>query len=239
MNIAPFRFGGVDSLLPVLIVGAVLALCLGVVLFARRLERRGDWGPSPTHATVGQGYSPADLRGGRTTTLVADPVERWVLGLAAPYVESAGLLHDRWSMVPAFCDAAWRRRLAEVVASWGVGRSVDWNAAVEQAENALVPLRSAGRVPDADAACAVTLARLGMLLRLGVARRYTTGAKARSRLRTAASPFRDRFGDWRRFGDAFLSGVAAFTPATITDIRADVRMLYATGGPWHDGAWPR
>jgi hypothetical protein len=73
-----------------------------------------------------------------------------------------------------------------------------------------------------------------MLLRLGVAARYTTAPRARARLRTAAAPLRAQWRDWGAYGDAFLGSFFAGAPPAL---RASVQMLYAEGGPWHDRRW--
>lgn len=223
------------------LIGLVIA-CIGIVVwnaFLRRRERRGDWGPGPAPASPSpEGYSPVDLRGpgarGRGVSRSQSPEDEWMRGLAAPFVENAGLLHERWSLVPAFCDAAWRRRLGAVIDQWGASRAPAWRRAVADAE-----ARAAAASDQSDPVAAQTLAvaRLAMLLRLGVAARHTTGAAARRRLRSAGAGLTTATGDWLAFGDAFLRAYAAVGPRA-TEMRADVRGLYAADGPWHDPAWP-
>ena len=124
MVVNPLRYVGEAS--PAL-VGLLVLCCVIVAIngWFRLRERRGDWGPGLTRVSD-VGYAPVDLRPATLAPLPEDPHQRWLLGLAAPYVETEGLLHDRWSLVPAFCDDAWRRRLTLVARAWGVASARDW-----------------------------------------------------------------------------------------------------------------
>ncbi len=132
MNPARFARGEWSPWVAVIL--ALAIVILAIVWWARRRERRGDWGPGLVNVAKASGYSPADLRGSAPPSPVLDPYEAWLLGLAALYVEQAGLLHNRWSLVPAFCGDDWRRRLLGVAQSWGVVRANEWRSAVEGIE---------------------------------------------------------------------------------------------------------
>lgn len=228
---------------------ALAIVLLAIVWWARRRERRGDWGPGLQNVAMARGYSPADLRGSAPPSPVLDPYEAWLLGLAALYVEQAGLLHNRWSLVPAFCGDDWRRRLLGVAQSWGTVRANEWRIAIANIELQLSQepggegaTRSG---PEGDAATTgeadlrpMLVARLAMLLRLGVAARHISAGKARHRLATAAEPLRDSYGDWLSFGTALIEVEARASSRGTLDLRADLRMLYAQSGPWHETAWP-
>ncbi|MEZ5085940.1 MAG: hypothetical protein R2722_06725 [Tessaracoccus sp.] len=214
---------------------ALLVLILAVNGWGRARERRGDWGPGFTGTPLKNGYLPADLRSSAPATIVESPEERWLLGLAAPFVEQAGLLHDRWSLVPAFCDEAWQRRLAAVAGQWGVRRGKDWKAAVADVEQRLATLNSHADAPDLRA---YLTARLAMLLRLGVAARFTDAPGARRQLTQAARPLRKRYSDWLGYGDAIVAATNGLAPETTINLRADMRTLYADGGPWKHLSWP-
>lgn len=205
----------------------ILLVCIVVLLVAarsRRQECRGHIGPGLLRDDAEGGYLPADLRGAAIEPPVADAEERWLLGLAAPFVETEGLLHHRWSLVPAPCNRLWQRRLTVIADRWGVGTMRAWTARTDEAQRAL----RQGRAQVRD------LAVLAMLLRLGVAARYTTGPRARVRLRAAAAPLRTRGLDWRSYGNAFLDEANTAAPALL---RANVQALYNEGGPWHDPRW--
>lgn len=220
----------------------VFALCIAILLahgWFRLRERRGDWGPSLARIAPAAGYAPADLRADAASTPVRDGTDRLLLGLAAPFVEAAGLLHDRWSLVPAFCGEDWRRRLAAVAEQRGVVRARDWKASAAALEQALHGL-DAGDLDDAERALLRPwlVANYAMLLRLGVAARHTTGRRARERLARAALPLRTHHADWLSFGDAFIAAAERIQPGGTTDLRADLRRLYAPDGPWAETAWP-
>lgn len=76
-----------------------------------------------------------------------------------------------------------------------------------------------------------------MLLRLGVAARHTSAPRARKRLAAAAAPLRADYRDWQGYADAFVASAEHFEPGRTIELRADLRTLYASGGPWHDIAW--
>lgn len=222
---------------------AILALAiviLAIVWWARRRERRGDWGPGLVNVAKARGYSPADLRGSAQASPVLDPYEAWLLGLAALYVEQAGLLHERWSLVPAFCGEDWRRRLLGVAQSWCTVRARDWRAAVAETEHRLSrEMRGSKRSEEAGDDLRVRLvARLAMLLRLGVAARHISAGRARRRLADAAEPLRDSYSDWLSFGTVLIEAEARVSSRSTLDLRADLRMLYAPDGPWHGIGWP-
>ena len=256
---------------------AVLVLCAAIVavaLWARRRERLDRWGPGLLGVQQTAGYSPTDLRGAVVVAPVADPEDRWLLGLAAPFVEQAGLLHERWSLVPAFCDGEWRRRLVAITGGWGTVRARDWRHRVEAVEQQLRALPSPGVSPDASSARGGAVrtsgpidmsgairtsgafggpdgspgspdlrpwlvANLAMLLRLGVAARHTSAPRARRRLADAAAPLRAGYGDWLGYGAAVVAAAEGLQPGRTTDLRADLRTLYAPDGPWHETTWPR
>ncbi|MEJ1087123.1 hypothetical protein WDU99_02195 [Microbacterium sp. Mu-80] len=219
---------------PLAVLAAVLLLCgllLAVAAWARRRERRGDWGPGLVGIRTDlDGYSPADMRATVNRTPVDDPQERWLLGLAAPFVEPVGLLHDRWSLVPAFCSDAWKRHLAVVAERWGVTRADAWKRETARAEQHLADA--------ADPLAVWTLSSFAMLLRLGVALRHTSGTRARERLRVAAAPLRERHSDWLGFADDWIAAAEIARPGRTAELRADVRTLFAEDGPWHDPGWP-
>lgn len=232
--INPLRYVG--DLNPALI--GLFALCCAILAvngWVRLRERRGDWGPGLPKVPPGVGYAPADLRSGTAPPMPEDPQERWLLGLAAPYVETAGLRHHRWSLVPAPCDDAWRRRLVIVADSWGVPRARAWRDAVAQLEEDIGQGPSAAQNP---VRLAWLTANLAMLLRLGVAARFTSGHHARKRLRTAAEALHGQFSTWLDYGDALVTASEALTPGATTALRADLHRLYAAGGPWHEVGWP-
>lgn len=245
----PVRFARGEWSAWVIAILALAIVILAIVWWARRRERRGDWGPGLLNVAKTRGYSPTDLRGSAQASPVTDPFEAWLLGLAALYVEQAGLLHDRWSLVPAFCGEDWRRRLLGVSQSWGVVRANEWRTAVASIEQQLsretrgeggaestteVDTTSTGEVD----ARPMLLARLAMLLRLGVAARHISAGRARERLATAAEPLRDTYSDWLGFGTALIDTEARASSRGTLDLRADLRMLYAKGGPWHEIQWP-
>lgn len=213
---------------------ALAVAILAIVLWARARERRGDWGPGLLGVPEAVGYAPADLGADAAATPVADARDRWLLGLAAPFVEQAGLLHDRWSLVPAPCDDAWRRRLTAIAAAWGVTRADRWKREVREAELGLGESQASPGWADPRP---WQVARLAMLLRLGVAARHTAAPRARRRLERAAAPLRADYRDWLGYADAFVSGAELFQPGRTVELRADLRTLYAVGGPWHDVAW--
>lgn len=202
----------------------------------RRREKRGELGPGLKDTIFEpMGYLPADLRHGVAPTPTRNAEDRWLLGLAAPLIEGAGMLHDRWSPVPARTNAAWNRHLREVATLYGVVRSRGWKREVAQLEISVASIPAGA---EGDPTRAWLVAHLAMLIRLGVALRHTTARSARARLRAAAAPMRTRFADWYRYGDAFIQGAEWFRPGRTFDLRADTRLLYAEGGPWHDPAWP-
>ena len=233
MNPARFARGEWSPWVAVIL--ALAIVILAIVWWARRRERRGDWGPGLVNVAKASGYSPADLRGSAPPSPVLDSYEAWLLGLAALYVEQAGLLHDRWSLVPAFCGEDWRRRLLGVAQSWGVVRANKWRSAVEGIEQQLS--RGTGGEGAADAR-PMLVARLAMLLRLGVAARHISAGKACRRLVTAAEPLRDSYSDWLSFGTALIEVETRASARGTLDLRADLRILYAQGGPWHETQWP-
>lgn len=130
----PVRFARGEWSPWVIVIIALAMILLAIVWMSRRRERRGDWGPGLVNVAQTHGYSPADLRGTARAFTVADSYEAWLLGLAALYVEQAGLLHDRWSLVPAFCGDDWRRRLLGVAQSWGTVRGNEWRGSRAAAE---------------------------------------------------------------------------------------------------------
>ena len=233
----------------VIVIIALAMILLAIVRWSRRRERRGDRGPGLVNVAQTHGYSPADLRGSARAFTVADPYEAWLLGLAALYVEQAGLLHDRWSLVPAYCGDDWRRRLLGVAQSWDAVRGNEWRGSVAALEQQLNRESAAGRTqsaessgvaaaaPDVDAR-PMLVARLAMLLRLGVAARHVSAGQARRRLATAAAPLREDCGDWLGFGTALIEAETRASSRGTLDLRADMRMLYAPGGPWHEVQWP-
>lgn len=161
------RFRPDADTVPLILAIAFLILVVVVYVWGRARERSGDWGPGLKAKPIRDGYLPADLRATAAATRVDGAEDRWLLGLAAPFVEQAGLLHDRWSLVPAFCDEGWHRRLAAV-----------------------------------------------------------------------AHPLRATYSDWLRYGDAIIAATEPLAPERMIDLRADLRILYAGRGPWHDLAWP-
>ncbi|WP_110207226.1 hypothetical protein [Nocardioides daejeonensis] len=232
----PLRYVGAESSPWLLGVLALAVAILGVTGWARLRERRDVWGPG-LHGTPSRasGYSPADLRGALPRTVVEDPRERWLLGLAAPFVEQAGLLHERWSLVPAFCDEAWRRRLATVATGWRVSRAREWRHEV-----AVLEARLADSVHPAQPVDLRPwlVANLAMTLRLGVAARHTSAARARKRLERAATPLRGPITDWLGYGDAIVAALDQGGAGRAAELRADLRILYAADGPWHESSWP-
>ena len=220
---------------PGVIVGVVIVavVILAVAAWGRSRERRDEWGPGLAGVVPSTGYTPADLRDPHATASVDDPTERWLLGLAAPFVENAALLHDRWSLVPQECGDPWKRHLLGVATRWGVTTARAWAAKVDEAEARAVEAPGPGELDSRPYAVAM----LAMLLRLGVAARHTSTTQARRRLTAAASPLRDDYRDWLSYGDAVLAVLEAARPGGIADQRADLRTLYAPGGPWHDPVW--
>ncbi|MFV0375517.1 hypothetical protein [Microbacterium sp.] len=214
------------------LVGTVIGLWI-----RRRREKRGELGPGVRDTILEPlGYLPADLRHGVAPTPTRSAEDRWLLGLAAPFVEGAGMLHDRWSLVPARTNAAWNRHLREVATRRGVVNSRDWKRQVKRFEIGLADIPGSA---EGDPLRAWEVAHLAITLRLGVALRHTTARSARARLAAAAAPMRTRFADWYRFGDAFVQAAEWLLPGRTYDLRADTRLLYAEGGPWHDPAWPQ
>ena len=243
----PLRFARGEWTPWILAILALAIVILAIAWWARRRERRGDWGPGLANVAKARGYSPADLRGSAQASPVLDPHEAWLLGLAALYVEQAGLLHDRWSLVPAFCGDDWRRRLLDVAQSWGTVRSDDWSNRVANVEQQLSrelgseQTASSGLEGDTDGEIdprPMLVARLAMLLRLGVAARHISAGKARHRLAATAEPLRDSYGDWLSFGTALIEAETRSSSRGTLDLRADLRILYARGGPWHETQWP-
>ena len=53
----------------------------------------------------------------------------------------------------------------------------------------------------------------------------------------AAAALRSDYADWLGYGDAIVDATRALQPARAPELRADLRTLYAPGGPWHDPAW--
>lgn len=179
----PFRYlhGGWSPWLIALL--ALAAALLAIVAWLRHRERRGDWGTGLVGVRGQAGYSPADLRGSAANVpssarATRDPHEWWLLGLAAPFVEQERLLHDRWSLVPAACDDAWRRHLLTVASRWGVVRARDWKSIVADLEEQLAASRPSDRGWVDIRPWLV--ARLAMNLRLGIAARHTSGRRART-----------------------------------------------------------
>lgn len=220
----------------------IVALALGIALWARIRERRGDWGPGLVGVSRQPGFSPADLRRGIERSTVEDPRERWLLGLAAPFVEQAGLMHERWSLVPAFCGDEWRRRLFDVANPWGAVRAKDWRqrAAVLEAELLALTAARAG-LGEAGAASPDPrpwlAANLAMQLRLGVAARHVSAPRARARLEAAAAPLRADYRDWLGYGNAIIEAAEQLRFGSAVDLRADLRTLYAPDGPWAEVEW--
>lgn len=232
MNPLRFISGEWTPALVGLLVLAVLILLVNG--WFRRRERRGDWGPGLAGVTRTAGYSPADLRRADDAVEVQDAGERWLLGLAAPFVEQAALRHDRWSLAPAFCDDAWKRKLAAVAGGRGVVRAREWKRAVAHLERQIAEVSPQPRQADLRP---WMVAELAMLWRLGVALRHTNGRIARQRVEQFALPLREQYSDWLGYGDAFLAAAEVAMPGQTIPLRADVRTLFAPGGPWVRPSW--
>ncbi len=227
----------------------VAVAILVVTAWTKRRERLGEWGPGLAGMGATAGFSPADLRGTGTPGRVNNAEDRWLLGLAAPFVEQAGLLHDRWSLVPPFCGEDWRRRLLAVATAWGAVRARHWRRQIAVVEYELktigIPAASSAPARRAEARGEADLrplliAELAMLLRLGVAARHTSAARARKRLLTATTTvsLQTAYSDWLGYGDA-ITTTTSRDPARAANLRADLRTLYATDGPWHEIGWAR
>lgn len=213
---------------PVFLALAV-TVCVGIlaiVWWSRRRVARGEWGPGLTK-DIGSGYTPKDLRRTAAATPRRDD-DRWLLGLAAPLVEQARMLHDRWSLVPASADAEWMRQLRLTAEAWRITRRPDWVRTLADVEASL----REGTLAADDPRRVVRTASFAMLLRLGVALRYTDARAARRRLAAVAAPLRAVYGDWLSYGDAYLEGRPGGRAAASIDQRAELRLLYADGGPW-------
>ncbi|MGG5752286.1 DUF1266 domain-containing protein [Zafaria sp. Z1313] len=218
-----------------------LLLMLGLLFAALRWMNSGHakYGPDPDRG--GSGYSPADLRPLEPRPLdgPSDARERWLLGLAAPFVELHGLHHGAWALAPPGPDAAWERRLGEVVDAAGARGHGGWRALLDRARTEYDAAASTGGLPPDPAGLAWAAARLAFVYRLGVAAGHLEEEQARQGTQVPASGVVRVFGDWLAFGDAFTSGVEGF--GTMQDrmrLKAYTRALYGPGGPWEEPAWP-
>lgn len=244
MNVTRYLREESDPVLIGLIV--VTAALLLAVWVLRRQEARTERRARRSGDRGGNGYSPADLRpfipsgvaatADRPGDLPDDPHERWLLGLAGPFVEPAGLSHATWDL-GVQDSPEHHRHLARLLEQSGVRTRADWEREVAALESS-APW-SAPWTAAADDPSPWTAARLAMVLRLGVAAGHTTSATARRRLESAASDLRRRYTDWFGFADAFLAAAERLSPGEAPTLRATIRVLYAPGGPWSDVSWPR
>lgn len=220
------RSGG--SLTMLLIVVGVLVVCLVIVQVDKQRKRR-----DPDRG--GLGYSPADLRPAPAAQIqrgrqdpAADPYDTWLLGLAAPFVELSGLVHQAWSLQPERPDEAWRRKIAETLDAHRVASAQRWQEALEWAESQT----------STDGLQEWAVAQHAFLCRLGVAAGHLSPDEARRKVAAVAAPLLEQHRDWFGFADAFLDACAVLQEADLPRMRAAVRVLYAPGGPWAQPAWP-
>ncbi len=213
----------------------LLAVLLAVALVGGVLTRRRERAEQGQHG--GRGYTPADLRPLAPTTPRTRPApeDAWLLGLAAPFVEAAGLMHDRWELTPEPRDVAWERQLDRWLAQNDVVTRESWVRIVRELEWAITHERPE---PDEVDHRPWLVARHAYLCRLGSAAGHVGTEESRTRVHSAASILRADVTDWFGFADAFLASATGTDPTSVPAWRATVRRLYAPGGPWADVAWP-